>query len=373
MLTFDKFDEARRNSEVNTKLSAYEQLKPYKDDDSCYISFTTIDKLGINPKKTPYKTPLAIYSYNLTDTWNEYNVEKTKSLKQYPYVSDSPHIWVFKPKNPDKILVLADITDKHIDELKKHISKVDNNPKFDLAIEDCIWKTCPNIWWSIVQWYANEWKNPRTEESPNLKIKWSKFLIQLGLDGIRDTVGVIHKNEPKQSCFFNLNVIEIIDKIYNKDYSNSPVIIKSKEDVLNIPLNDIISVNLLDNKSNIETEYRKFKIENKSCLENGLVYYISSKNGIGKQLDKIIIDDLDEKSKTLVFVIANVLIMKQKNTGYQFIENLIASSKYFNRILTDYDSFYKIYKQYNFSNDVLKGNQRIVNEFLDTVRENEGL
>lgn len=60
--------EARRNPETNIKVSAYDQLKKYKDDHNVYISFRNIDKLGVNPSyKSKDSTPNGIYFYPLKD------------------------------------------------------------------------------------------------------------------------------------------------------------------------------------------------------------------------------------------------------------------------------------------------------------------
>ena len=62
--------EARKFPTLNPKLSAYDQLKQYKDDPSIYISFTEINKIGINPV-SKWDTPLGIYCYPLKDTWQK--------------------------------------------------------------------------------------------------------------------------------------------------------------------------------------------------------------------------------------------------------------------------------------------------------------
>ena len=41
--------EARKNPELNLRLSAYEQLSDYKKDPHAYIHFSNQNKLGINP------------------------------------------------------------------------------------------------------------------------------------------------------------------------------------------------------------------------------------------------------------------------------------------------------------------------------------
>ena len=95
--TFKQFLEKRSNSELNPKLSAYEQLKPYANKDDYYISFTEIDKLGINPRSGYKDTPLGIYGYPLKEVWKEYNIEQNRGFDDIPYSGESPYIWLFRP------------------------------------------------------------------------------------------------------------------------------------------------------------------------------------------------------------------------------------------------------------------------------------
>lgn len=58
------FEEARRNPEMNPHIGAWDYVDKYKDDKDVYISFTEIDKIGINPR-SKYNTPVGIYTYPL--------------------------------------------------------------------------------------------------------------------------------------------------------------------------------------------------------------------------------------------------------------------------------------------------------------------
>jgi len=97
-LTFSQYLEARRNPELNPKISAYEALLPYKDDPDVYISFTDIDKIGINPR-SKYNTPLGIYTYPLREVWDTYKFDQTKSPGQsVPFAGEAPFIWILRKK-----------------------------------------------------------------------------------------------------------------------------------------------------------------------------------------------------------------------------------------------------------------------------------
>ena len=96
MISFKQYVlEARRNPEQNPKISAYDALKQYADDSNVYITFTEIDKVGLNPQ-SPYNTPLGVYCYPLKEAWDRYNINSHKSLKGLPFASDRPNIYVIR-------------------------------------------------------------------------------------------------------------------------------------------------------------------------------------------------------------------------------------------------------------------------------------
>lgn len=92
--------EARRNPEQNPKISAYEALLPYKDDPTTYISFTTEEKVGINPQ-SKFNTPLGIYCYPLKEAWGKYDIGLNKDLTGLPFAADRPFVWVLRAKPTD--------------------------------------------------------------------------------------------------------------------------------------------------------------------------------------------------------------------------------------------------------------------------------
>ncbi len=66
MLSYKHYTEARKNPELNPKVSAkYALLKYIKDDKDVYVSFRNINKLGIHPASEHIKTPIGIYCYRL--------------------------------------------------------------------------------------------------------------------------------------------------------------------------------------------------------------------------------------------------------------------------------------------------------------------
>ena len=126
MKTFIQFiDEARRNPELNPKISIYDILEKYHTDENVYITYvqdvgsksTSISgkakgipknaegfKLGINPKST-FNTPNGIYTYPLKEAWRSYSNRKDRIL-DVPFAGENPFIYIFKPKRSNRIVDL---------------------------------------------------------------------------------------------------------------------------------------------------------------------------------------------------------------------------------------------------------------------------
>lgn len=124
MLQFKAFvNEARRNPKQNPKISAYEWLRPYKDRDDIFISFTSIGKIGINPH-SGYNTPNGIYTYPLKEIWEEFdhNNERIK----VPFVGQAPYLWILQ-ENCTKFQRLGKYTqsdlNKDLDKMKALFKK----------------------------------------------------------------------------------------------------------------------------------------------------------------------------------------------------------------------------------------------------------
>lgn len=123
-MRYREINEARRGGDSNPKmgesdivkkLQGYEGLGEYY-----YMSYTVIDKLGINPR-SGYNTPIGIYSYPLVD--RILNDIDYRGLKGVPYMGDAPYIWVFKPRNIDRGLVIDDYGQSDYDSDREKLFK----------------------------------------------------------------------------------------------------------------------------------------------------------------------------------------------------------------------------------------------------------
>lgn len=100
-MLFKEIIEARRNPEQNPKTSInqtiIDKLEATTDNiggtKNLFVSFTSVDKLGINPK-SEYDTPIGIYAYpalyvsRITGT--------NKNMNELPFAGNQPYVNLFK-------------------------------------------------------------------------------------------------------------------------------------------------------------------------------------------------------------------------------------------------------------------------------------
>jgi hypothetical protein len=234
--------EARRNPKLNPKISAYEALKPYSNDNSYFISFTTVDKIGINPK-SKYDTPLAIYAYPLKAIWKEYNVDLIKSVgKAVPFAGNSPYVWLIKVKNNVNFVknMYSDYPLKKYESdmkiLKNHI--ISNQKEYQKLLKDdngnldTINNTIDSYFskwekeakeWVPIMFMWNITRNLAYYKEGKPMVQWSYLLHRvLGYGGFCDVEGRghIHPAEPIQACFFSTRSFDVVAEFLNKDYND---------------------------------------------------------------------------------------------------------------------------------------------------------
>jgi hypothetical protein len=220
--------EARRNPEQNPKTSINAVLKKYLDQaeqlpgvplSNLFVSFTQIEKLGINPQ-SEYSTPIGIYAYPV-----DYVISKTKKNKtmdELPFTGHMPWANIFRVNPKANIIVLQQVTnatlDLYIDRIKKELLT-------DLGIKDNWFgfgrllrsvKSMSNspgqILWAITGRLGDS-------KSINGPVGWNEVCRNLGIDGFIDLGdGIIHPNEPTQAVFFKStdDVIQMLDRVDNK-------------------------------------------------------------------------------------------------------------------------------------------------------------
>lgn len=203
--------------------SGYERLKKYKDDPNIFISYRSINKLGINPK-SEFNTPNGIYAYPIKEIWD--NIENRKSSSSVPYAGENPYIYVFKVKEEYKDRFIDDAykynSKNFDDDLKKleiyfsDMDKIELKQKIQYAIERANIQNPFGIMWNITRVLSSQ---PKTNNwnYPNIN-RWNYlFRKVLGYVGVADRKGqgIIHPSEPTQAVFFSTEGIEELEVVRN--------------------------------------------------------------------------------------------------------------------------------------------------------------
>ena len=119
-------------------------------DKTQYISFTAIDKIGINPRST-YSTPVGIYCYPLNKAGGEPSaildsMYRYNSFDDIPYMKNAPYIYMFEAKNKEKGLILSEYTDEQLktDKQKLYAYLKVKNDQITKDVFDAIVKNSQN-------------------------------------------------------------------------------------------------------------------------------------------------------------------------------------------------------------------------------------
>lgn len=240
-------NEARRNPEVNQTLTPIEQIRYLHNKTgskisgsvtNLFISMTSLDKLGINPR-SKYRTPLGIYSYA-----TDYVIVKVKqNLTDLPFVGDALFVSIFKATDPNSVLVLNDMTTSDVD---FYLSKIMSIQEFAAHVPRDTYaartQTPGGIFWYITMKIAEKVANITNRRVP---VMWNIIFRKLGITGCVDTgAGIIHPAEKAQAVFFSIESVSVISRINNK-------MVDSRDQLKNV-LNAAIRLGYSNRKPEIE-------------------------------------------------------------------------------------------------------------------------
>lgn len=231
--------EARRNPEQNPKVSINQQIDDYagNDPEHAFISFTTVDKLGINPK-SQYDTPLGIYAYPVDYVQEE--TEDGRWMRALPFAGKSEFATLFRSSGNIVELDTLSVLEargyyKKLSDLwvkmsgkdwKTSVDQVEGilNDAHKLALfPDYI----GGRFWYVTREVAYLIAGVRNKDKAT--VIWNKVFREIGVDGCVDRgIGIIHSNEPNQAVFFSINAITDQKRVYNKW---SPEAIGAGEDI----------------------------------------------------------------------------------------------------------------------------------------------
>jgi hypothetical protein len=238
-MRFNEFNEARKNPEQNPKTPINDIIINAErgTEDSIagtknlFVSFTDIDKLGINPK-SKYDTPIGIYSYPAS-----YVVRiagSQKKMSSLPFAGSSPYANLFSASGNIINVATMDAAEvrgyyKALAELWAKTSGRDWKTSVD-QVESYI-NDAPALakfrdfpggqLWYVTMMAARELFAPAWKTKPH--IAWNKLFRSIGIDGAVDYTdqggeGIIHTSEPTQAVFFAINSVNNV-KRYDNSYS----------------------------------------------------------------------------------------------------------------------------------------------------------
>lgn len=258
--------EARKNPHLNPKssINSIVRREYEKAGDlpigikNCFISFTNIEKLGINPK-SKYKTPIGIYCYP-----SEYVLDETikgdeeLSMTSLPFVGSQQFGNIFSVTG--NIIRIDNFSNDDFNSyfrklqamVKKRYSRFEGMNKqlrafLHLSIPNALVKSPGGCFWYVMRETAMLLSSHTNSPA---SLCWTTLFKQIGIDGVVDMgSGIIHGAEPTQAVFFGLRTITNIVRVENK-YSSSEVD-KNKAlgekmkqiiaDINNAPINKIVA------------------------------------------------------------------------------------------------------------------------------------
>ena len=235
--------EKRSHPELNIKLSGWEQLEPYKDDPSIFISFTKLEKLGINPQ-TEYSTPAGVYFYPLKVAWEQYNMDSKKNvpLKDiFPFAAENPFIHIVRVTDASKCLIVSGYTDSTYEKdfNKLHAFFIPNDEaayeigsKFGSFHPNYKIHPATRLIHQVLYFYYSAQREGALLVLKGKGIRtislFKTFCLTkiLGYTGIIDDAneGAIHENEPIQAVLFDPRIYKLVKTVPNtppKEYSSS--------------------------------------------------------------------------------------------------------------------------------------------------------
>lgn len=198
-------------------------LQSYKDDPMVFVSFSSLPKLGINPR-TDYNTPAGIYTYPIKDIWHQIEDDTI------PYASERPYAVVVRPRTAQGILDVDSYTEaeyqQHLFRLKTQIlpywlhptqttQPVDIDDLIQSAEQTTRLNTPAGRLWNVTRLAATE-ITKSYKRSVRATVAWNMLLRELGITGVVDRgKGLIHPNEPTQAMWTSAGSLETLAIVRN--------------------------------------------------------------------------------------------------------------------------------------------------------------
>jgi len=407
--------EARRNSDhsAQQRTGNLDKLKKYWDGswlkskygvypENVYISFTSIDKIGINPSSS-YNTPIGIYCYPLNDYSASF--EKNNSII-VPFVGDAPYINVLIMKKRQRVLNFDnyDETDysNDIAILKEYYIKVYNDKRmFELIVAGAaehgtdwgknIWNVTRKLSEDIADTTNRRLRTSTNNKAKPASVLWNYLLrAVLRYDLVYDSgKSIIHHNEPNQAVFLKKDSFNLVEVIDNKE-SNAGLLARIKKDKYEVSKLDKKAVHqyVLDNYKHTHswyfpTGYFEFPSDIILNLIKSDPFWLTNIKSVtdGKldDIENYLLSDIgtdiktydwgDDHNANIKYISMFYFIEKLKNKRIKHYEDMLLSDgkskliyQYINRILKN---------AWPEAENKLKSDRDIYNRYLSTYRPDE--
>ena len=219
----EKYEMILERNRPDLYVSVLDQLEPYSKDPEYFVSFTTIEKIGINPKNA-FSTPIGVYAYNLQKLWPDWIHGDDFFGKDRPYVN-------LIKLNTDKICNIGTYTfnTQDFNKLKKIYNSLKPQENFENFVQErreaisnqtnlysrdsdgaLLWDLTNNI--ALMLAGSN---------NKSFTVRWNKLFRHLGYDVIIDNTSVIHLLQSSQAVFFVPDSYKLVKRLVNKTYGKN--------------------------------------------------------------------------------------------------------------------------------------------------------
>lgn len=221
MRSFKSFlNEARKNANLKAqeKSNALDILAKWSSLPDVHISYTAINKIGVNPKSKFVDTPLAVYAYPLKEIWNDIQKEGVRNVKFA--ANTSKFIFVLRERG-QKLKDVSAYTKPNLESDLKKIRGMVNADVYDRAMDNVIATASvnKNLPYRYLQYFLYQIAAKSKKTIAGSAATISSILSQLGYVGFTDRKGTgqIHPAEEIQSFFLTPKAYEVVDVIEIKN------------------------------------------------------------------------------------------------------------------------------------------------------------
>lgn len=235
LTALSELTEARKNPELNPKRPInqllFDWLKNTKDTiagcKNVFVSFTSVEKIGINPTSNYPNTPYGIYSYPL-----EYVLSITganNSMETLPWFGERPYVNVIKMKG--NIVNLKQMSTATVNgyitqiknlwsdypkkEQRQVLKQIDNYVK--QSVRESTVDAPGGRFWYIAKQVAFDIISKRNGLVPEMAL--TRLLRSIEIDGVvdgpTDGLGIIHAMETTQAVAFSIANVTVLARYHN--------------------------------------------------------------------------------------------------------------------------------------------------------------